>query len=67
LRWRESSDNAVTWKSPVTVAAYTVSSSRRVNDYPSVLMSSATKRYVMYNGASPGGASYRVLIRVGSG
>ena len=67
LRWRESSDNGATWKSAVTVAAFTASSSRRYNDFPSVVMSSATKRFVMYNTASATGSSYRVLIRVGSG
>lgn len=67
LRWRESSDLGATWKSAVTVAAYSVSSARRFNDFPSVLMSSTTKRYVMWNGASSTGGTYRVLLRVGNG
>ena len=67
LRWRESSDNGATWSTAVTVAAFTASSSRRYNDFPSVVMSSATKRYVMFNAASVTGSSYRVLIRVGTG
>ena len=67
LRWRESSDNGGTWKTAVTVASYSVSTSRRYNDFPSVVMSSTTKRFVMYNAASASGSSYRVLIRVGSG
>ena len=67
LRWRESADDGASWKTAVTVAAYSVSSSRRYNDFPSVVMSSSTKRFVMYNAASSTGSSYRVLIRTGTG
>ena len=52
LRWRESSDNGASWKSTVTLATYTASSSKRFNDYPSVVMTSTPRRYVLYNTAS---------------
>jgi len=67
LRWRDSPDNGATWNAAVTVASSTVNSGRRFNDFPSVVMSSTAKRFVMYNTMSASGASYRVWLRVGTG
>ena len=67
LRWRQSADGGVTWGSASTVASYAAASSRRINDFPSVVMSSTTKRYVMYNALSANFTNYRILLRVGTG
>jgi hypothetical protein len=67
LRFRQSSDNAVSWATGVTVASYSAASTRRINDAPSLVMSSSTKRFLMYNTMSSGGGSYRVWLRVGTG
>jgi hypothetical protein len=66
LRWVQSGNDASTWGAASTVASYSVSSARRMNDYPSVVMTSASKRYVMYNAANPDFTQYRVLLRVGT-
>ena len=67
LRWRQSGDDGATWGSASTVASYAASSSRRINDFPSVVMSSTTKRYVMFNALNASFTNYRILLRVGSG
>ena len=67
VRYRQSGDNAVSWGSASTVGSYAAASTRRINDAPSLVMSSTTKRFVMYNTMSSGGGSYRVWLRVGSG
>ena len=67
VRYRQSGDNAVSWGSASTVGSYSAASTRRINDAPSLVMSSTTKRYVMYNTMSSGGGSYRVWLRVGTG
>ena len=56
-----------TWGSASTVGSYTVSSERRINDFPSVVMTSATKRYVMFNIANPNITKFRVVLRAGTG
>ena len=66
LRWVQSGDDAATWGAASTVGSYSVSSERRMNDYPSALMTSTSKRYVMYNAANPTFLKYRVLLRVGT-
>lgn len=65
LRWRESNDNGANWTGPKTVASYSAKSSRRINDFPSVVMTS-TKRFVMFNTASATFSTYRIFIRIGS-
>ena len=67
LRWRESSDNGANWKSTATLATYTASSSKRFNDFPSVVMTSTPRRYVLYNTASSSFSTYKTVIEVGSG
>jgi len=67
LRWRESSDNGASWKSTVTLATYSASSSKRFNDYPSVVMTSTPRRYVLYNTASSSFSTYKTILEVGSG
>lgn len=67
LRWRESSDNGANWKSAVTLATYSASSSKRFNDYPSVVMTSTPRRYVLYNTASSSFGTYKTILEVGSG
>jgi hypothetical protein len=67
LRWRESSNNGADWKSTVTLATYTSSSSKRFNDYPSVVMTSTPRRYVLYNTASSSFSTYKTVLEVGSG
>ena len=67
LRWRESSDNGASWKSTVTLATYSASSSKRFNDYPSVVMTSTPRRYVLYNTASSSFSTYKTVLEVGSG
>jgi hypothetical protein len=67
LRWRESTSNGSTWKTPKTVASYAASSSRRYNDFPSVVMPSTTKRILAFNVANKDLTGYSVKIRAGSG
>jgi hypothetical protein len=67
LRWRQSGNDGSTWGSASTVASYAASSARRINDFPSVVMSSATKRYLMFSALNASFTSYRVLLRVGTG
>lgn len=67
VRWRESTNNLSTWKDPVTIAKYSYGSSRRINDEPSVVMTSTPKRFVTYNTASSTYSTYRLVIEVGSG
>ena len=67
VRWRESTDNLATQKTTVTVASYTSSSSRRINDYPSIIMSSTPRRYVLYNVASSTFSTFNLLFELGTG
>lgn len=67
LRWRQSADDGAAWGATTTVGSYAVSSERRMNDYPSVVMTSATKRYVMFNIGTPTFSKFRVVLRVGTG
>jgi hypothetical protein len=67
LRWRESVDNGATWPISQSLALYSAGSSRRINEFPSVVMSSTTKRFVMFNSTSASASTFRVKIRVGSG
>lgn len=67
IRWRESTDNGGTWKSPALIASYTVSTSRRYNDYPTAIMSSKPTRWIMYNIANASTTSFSTLVEVGRG
>jgi hypothetical protein len=68
IRWIESRNNGSTWSSNKTVASYTASSTRRLNEFPSVVMSSSTRRIVSWTAAGASSSSLaRVLIRIGSG
>ncbi len=67
LRWAESPDGGATWHVAQTIAPSTTTSSRRVNDWASVLWPSAAKRYVSWNGWRSGSASYRQYLRIGTG
>jgi hypothetical protein len=67
LRWRQSANDGSTWGSASTIASYSVSSERRINDFASVVMTSATKRYVLFNIANPSITKFRVMLRVGTG
>ena len=67
VRYRESVDNGATFKSPQTVGSYAASTSRRINDYPSLLMTSTSRRIVTYNAASASYSKYRLLVEVGRG
>jgi hypothetical protein len=67
VRWRESTDNLATWKKAVTVASYKSKASRRINDFPSVVMTAAPKRYITYNIANASGSKFRLVTEVGAG
>jgi hypothetical protein len=67
IRWRESSDNGATWKSTVTIASYAASSSKRLNEFPSVVMTTTPRRYVLYNTANSTFTTYKTFLEVGSG
>ena len=67
LRWRQSGNDGSTWGSASTVGSYAASSSRRINDFPSAVMSSTTKRYVTFTGLNKSFTSYRIFLRVGTG
>ena len=67
LRWRQSGNDGSTWGTASTVASYAASSARRINDFPSVVMSSTTKRYVLFNALSADFMNFRMLLRVGTG
>ena len=67
VRWRESTDNLAHQKTTVTVASYTASSSRRINDYPSIVLTSTPRRYVVYNVASATFSTFNLLFELGTG
>jgi hypothetical protein len=67
LRWAESSDGGTIWYQSQGLALATASSSRRANDWPSVLWPSAGTRYVVWNGWTDGTTSYRLYLRKGTG
>jgi hypothetical protein len=67
LRWAESPDGGALWHVTQTLASSTATSSRRTNDWPSVVWPSATTRYVSWNGWTSGSTSYRQYLRIGTG
>jgi hypothetical protein len=67
IRWRESTDNLASWKSPALIASYTASTSRRINDYPTAIISSKPTRWIMYNVLSANQPTYSLVVEVGRG
>jgi hypothetical protein len=67
LRWRQSGNDGDSWGAASTVGSYAVSSERRMNDFASVVMTSASKRYVMFNTANPTFGKFRIVLRAGTG
>ena len=67
VRWRESTDNMANWKSPALIASYTSSTSRRINDYPTAIISSKPTRWIMYNVLSASQSTYSLVVEVGRG
>jgi hypothetical protein len=67
VRWRESTDNMGSWKSPALIASYTTSTSRRTNDYPTAIISSKPTRWIMYNAFNAAATASSVLVEVGRG
>ena len=67
IRWRESTDNMASWKSPALIASYTASTSRRINDYPTAIMSSTPTRWIMYTVLSASQSTYSLVVEVGRG
>jgi hypothetical protein len=67
LLWRESTDKGASWKTRRTVAAYTDGSTRRVNDVPSALFTSSTRRIVLWHASTEIGRSAHLRVRVGTG
>lgn len=67
VRWRESTDNMANWKSPALIASYTASTSRRINDYPTAIISSKPTRWIMYTVFSATQSTYNLVVEVGRG
>ena len=67
LLWAESADNGSSWFATQVLASASTTSSRRLNDWPSVSWPAAGTRYVLWNGWTSGTTSYRQFIRKGSG
>lgn len=67
IRWRESTDNMASWKSAALIASYTASTSRRINDYPTAIISSKPTRWIMYNVLSASHSTYGLVVEVGRG
>lgn len=67
LRWRESSNLGATWKTPDTIATYSTTSTRRRNDVPSIVLASATRRIILFNGSSSAFGTYKLYTRLGTG
>ena len=55
------------WKSPALIASYTASTSRRINDYPTAIISSKPTRWIMYNVLSASQSTYSLVVEVGRG
>jgi hypothetical protein len=66
LMYAESTNNGVAWYKAQTIAS-TSTSTRRANDYPSIVWPSTGTRYVSWNGWTSGTNSYRLYMRKGTG
>ena len=49
------------------IASHSAGKNLRLNDYPSVVVTDARKRFVAYNTAAANFSAYRLVIEVGSG
>lgn len=67
LRWAESADGGKLWFETQTLAAASSSSTRRGNDWASVVWPSAGTRYVVWNGWTYNSSNYRLYLRKGTG
>ena len=68
IRWLESGNNGTSWTSNTTIGSLATTSSRRINEYPSALYSSSTRRLVSWTAAGQSStSSYRVVVRLGLG
>ena len=67
IRWLESGNNGGSWTSNTTIGSLATTSSRRINEFPSALYASSTRRLVSWTAVSQSGADYRVIIRLGLG
>jgi hypothetical protein len=68
IRWLESGNNGSSWTSNKTIGSLATTSSRRINEYPSALYASTTRRLVSWTAAGQSsGSNYRIVIRQGLG
>ena len=66
LRYAESTNDGEAWYGAQTIASTAVST-RRSNDFPSLVWPSAGTRYVSWNGWTSGGDHHRIYLREGTG
>ena len=66
LRYAESTNDGEAWYGAQTIASTAVST-RRSNDFPSIVWPSAGTRYVSWNGWTSGGDHHRIYLRKGTG
>jgi hypothetical protein len=66
LRYAESTNDGEAWYGAQTIASTTVST-RRSNDFPSIVWPSAGTRYVSWNGWTSGADHHRIYLRKGTG
>ena len=68
IRWIESVNNGTSWTANTTIGSLVTTSSRRINEYPSALFSSSTRRLVSWTATGQAsGSNYRIVIRFGLG
>jgi uncharacterized delta-60 repeat protein len=67
LRWAESANGGTIWYQSQALALATASSSRRGNDWPSVLWPAGGTRYIAWNGWTYNTTRYRLYLRKGTG
>ena len=67
LRWAESPDGGTTWFAAQTLQAASSSSTRRLNDWASVVWPSAGTRYIVWNGWTANSDNGRLYLRKGTG
>lgn len=65
LRWTESTDGGATWYQTQTIA--TTSTTRRYNDWASVIWPTSGARSVVWNGWAANTSSFRLFFRKGTG
>jgi hypothetical protein len=67
LVWSESKDGGASWFAGQVIGSSAATTTRRYNDYPSILWPSATVRHVLWNAGTAGTNSYRIVLRTGTG